>query len=83
MSHPVYGVDHPIAGAHVRLDNLGLDTATVNLVSNIMAHVSTMWSLIVVDMKVNMVIDVSIDKVVYTVNMVNTANTSKWSTWSR
>ena len=35
---------------------------------------------IVVDMMVNIVIDVSIVKVVYTVNMVNTANTSKWST---
>ena len=35
---------------------------------------------IVVDMMVNIVIDVSIVKVVYT---VNTVNTSKWSTWSR
>ena len=44
-SHPVYGVDHPVAGAHVCLDNLGLDTAPVNLVSKILVHVSTMWSL--------------------------------------
>ena len=44
-SHPVYGVDHPVAGAHVRLDNLGLDTASVNLVSKILVNVATMWSL--------------------------------------
>ena len=44
-SHPVYGVDHPVAGAHVCLHNLGLDTASVNLVIKILVHVSTMWSL--------------------------------------
>ena len=44
-SHPVYGVDHPVAGAHVRLDNLGLDTASVNLVIKILVDVATMWSL--------------------------------------
>ena len=34
-------------------------------------------------MMVNIVIDVSIVKVVYTVNMVNTAKKSTCSTWSR
>ena len=57
-SHPVYGVDHPVAGAHVRLDNLGLDTASVNLVSKILVN------------KVNMVNTVKIINMVNMVNMV-------------
>ena len=63
-SHPVYGVDHPVAGAHVRLDNLGLDTASVNLVIKILVYTVNM---------VNMV------NKVYMVNSAWTPPPSTWS----